>query len=125
MNGYFIEGEYYEYDIKKTNGTSYKNPIKIRCKPNDAGTQGVSSGGKSIVMAQDIQGRPVTKYQFTIKVYDNLPYKPRDNFKILQENKTYTIVNVFEDYQTTNSLANLQFKNMRDNKTFVLVLGEK
>jgi len=122
--GMFYTGFYYEYDEKRVNGTYYKDPILIRYKQNDEGTQGVSSGGKAEHMVQDSQGRPIGKRVFTIKVTDNLPYKVRDNFKI-QDGQTYTVVSYFIDETTTNSINNLQFSHMRDNKQFVLVLGEK
>ena len=76
-------------------------------------------------MTQDMQGRAIYKEAFVIKVLDNLPYKPLDTFKSLVDNKTYQIKQVFEDYQTTSAMNTLQFRRMRDNKLFVLVLGEK
>ena len=122
--GQFYFGLYQEYDSEKSNGTLYKDPIRIRYKQNDEGTQGVSSSGRGFHMVQDSQGRPIEKATYTIKVIDNHPYKVRDNFTT-NDGKTYTIVNWFIDESTVNSLNNLQFKKMRDNKIFVLVLGEK
>lgn len=122
LNGYFFEGEYYEYDSKNK---VHKDPILIRFKQNDAGTQGVSSGGKRTTMVQDSQAREVYKKSVTIRVYNDLPYKPYDNFRIVGEDTIYTIKDVVEDYQSTNSISNLRFKNKRNNKTYVLVMGER
>jgi len=122
MDGYFNTGEYYEWD---EDNEVYKDPIRIRFKQNDDGIQGVSSGGKQILMTQDMQGRAIYKEAFVIKVIDNLPYKPLDTFKSLVDDKTYQIKQVFEDYKTSSSLNTLQFRRMKDNKLFVLVLGEK
>ena len=126
LNGYFFKGEYLEYIEDDENDTQYyAEPITIRFKQNDEGTQGVSSGGKENRMEEDSQGKLLYKSTITIKVADNLPYKPYDKFKILNEDKTYIIKSVFEDYRTTNSINNLQFSRMRDNKEYVLVMGER
>lgn len=122
INGYFYTGEYFEWD---EDNEIHKDPIKIRFKQNDEGTQGVSSGAKQMIMVQETQGRYTYKEAFTIKVTDNLPYKPQDNFKSLVDNKTYEIKSVIEDYQTTSSINSLQFNKIRDNKIFVLILGER
>lgn len=122
INGYFHKGEYIEYDEENE---VYKNPIAIRFKQNDAGIQGVSGGGKKTTMTQQSQGKEVYKKSITIKVYNDLPYKPFDRFKIVGENTNYIIRDVFEDYASTNSLSNLQFTKKRSNKTYVLVMGER
>lgn len=120
--GYFFKGEYYEYD---EDNEEWKDPILIRFKQADDGIQGVSSGGKQTVMEQDYQGKEIYKKSINIKVLDDLPYKPNDRFKILSEETTYVIKNVFEDYRSTNSLSNLQFSRMRANKEYILVMGER
>jgi hypothetical protein len=126
LNGYFFEGEYLEhYYDDNLEQDGYKTPITIRFKQNDAGVQGISGGGKENRMEEDSQGKLIYKSSITIKVADNLPYKPYDKFKILNEDKTYIIKQVFEDYTATNSINNLQFKRMRDNKEYVLVMGER
>lgn len=122
LNGYFFKGEYYEYDLKLQ---TWKEPILIRFKQNDAGIQGVSSGGKKIDMEQTMQGAQRYKNSINIKVADNLPYKPNDMFKILNEDKKYIIKQVFEDYSSVNTINNLQFSKMRDNREYVLVMGEQ
>ena len=121
FDGYFLEAFYEEY---VTDGT-YKDPIRLRCKQNDEGTQGVSSGGKATKMLQDSQGRPIFKSTFTVKVLKELPYKGRDRFTITRDKKTYTIIDFYEDYSSVNTLNNLQFKRIKNNLPIVLVLGEK
>jgi hypothetical protein len=104
----------------------YKNPIEVRFKQNDAGLQGVSGGGKKTKMSQNrSQGREQTEKSVTIKVYNDLPYKPYDAFKILGEDTNYIIKEVYEDYSSTNAINNLQFPKMRKNKSYVLVMGER
>lgn len=122
LNGYFYECEYYEWDDKNK---VHKDPIKIRYKQNDEGTQGVSSGGRETKMIQTSQGRMDTKDLFTIKVIDDLPYKPLDLIKTLNDGKYYIFKQKFTDERTTNSIKQLRFKKDTSNKQFVLVLGER
>ena len=122
LHGYFYTCEYYEWDEKNE---EYKDPIKIRYKQNDEGTQGVSSTGKSQHMEQDIQGTPIIKKLFAIKVAHPLDYKPNDRIKLLNTNETYSVLKVFDDFRSTNSILNLTFANRLDNREYVLTLGQK
>ena len=121
INGYFYVGLWEEYD-KETK--TYKDPIEIRYKQNDEGTQGVSSSGKATKMLQDSQGRPIYKKVFTIKVLDDLPFKGRDRFTIKRSNESFMVVDKFEDYASVNSINNLQFPKLTKNLPKVLILGQ-
>lgn len=122
LSGYFYEALYYEWDEKTK---KHKDPIEIRFKQADEGIQGVSSGGKKTELVNTAQGRQRTKYSFTIKVVADLPFKPRDNIKIINEDIRYTIKQIFDGFSSTNTLANLQFPKLKKNKPKILVLGEE
>lgn len=125
LHGYFFKCEYIEYVEDDNTGTFYyKDPIVIKFKQNDDGVQGVSSGGKEVRMEEDTQGKPIYKSSITIKVVENLPYKPMDKVKLLNEDKTYVVKRVYDSLRSTNSINNLQFPNKRNNREYVLVMGE-
>lgn len=122
LSGYFYEALYYEWNTKTKN---HNDPIEFRFKQADEGIQGVSSGGRKTELVQPMQGRPMTKHTFTIKTTADLPFKPKDNVKLLVEDRKYTIKSMYEGYTATNTIANLQFKKLSRNKPKILVLGEQ
>lgn len=117
--GSFQSGTYQEYDedIGK-----YKDAIAISYKQNDESTQGVGSGGNKQSMSQYSQGRREYIYDYTIKVYDNNPYKGGDKVFLYENNKSYLIEEVLKDGKHPNNILNIAFPSLNSNKPRVLVL---
>lgn len=120
--GHFFDAEYLEFD---ENTKQYKIPVKIRVKPYDISSQGVSASTKQTVLTQSMNGRPVEKSTFTVQVVEYHKYKTTDKVRIINEDKKYTILKIGEGFDSINAIANLMFPNMKSNKPTILYLGDK
>lgn len=117
--GSYQSGTYQEYD---EDNEVYKNPIPFSYKQNDDSTQGVGSAGNKQSMSQFSQGRREYVYDYTIKVYDNNPYKAGDKVYLYENNKSYSVEEVLKDGKHPNNILNIAFPTLNSNKPRVLVL---
>lgn len=120
-SGHYFIGEWIQYD---SDAEDYnKPPVQVRFKPQDLSSRGVSAGTRQDELVQEQNGRETIKSMFPIQVLENLPYKPKDKFRVIHEDTVYTIRKLGDGYDSVNTIANLMFQGI-DNRPNILFLGK-